>query len=204
MNGHEAGPTRLYYALAALVFVAGWVLFALFLFKNLSGLSSKLQQVVVPGKAELNLAQAGTYTIYYEYESVVGSKVYSTGRSLSGLECAVTAKVTGANVPMSSTTVSSHYSLSGRSGFGVFDFTIDRPGIYVLSAQYAEGHEGPEVVLAVGQGFTTGILTTVFGGLAMVFGSMGLAVAIAVITFLKRMRAERALRRPDAQYRPIE
>lgn len=195
MNGHETGPTRLYYALAALVFVAGWVLFALFLFKNLSGLSSKLQQVVVPGKAELNLAQAGTYTIYYEYESVVGSKLYSTGRSLSGLECAVTAKATGANVPVSSTTVSSHYSLGSRSGFGVFDFTIDRPGIYVLSAQYAEGHEGPEVVLAVGQGFTTGILTTVFGGLAIVFGSMGLAVALAIYTALKRYQAQK--RAPD-------
>jgi len=191
MNGHETGPTRLYYALAALVFMAGWVLFAVVLFKNLSGLSSKLQQVVVPGKAELNLAQAGTYTIYYEYESVVGSKVYATGRSLSGLECAVTAKVTGADVPVSSTTVSSHYSLGSRSGFGVFDFTIDRPGIYVLSAQYAEGREGPEAVLAVGQGFTTGILTTVFGGLAIVFGSMGLAVAIAIYTALKRYQAQK-------------
>jgi hypothetical protein len=194
MNGQETGPSRLYYGLAALVFVAGWVLFALVLFKNLSGLSSKLQQVVVPGKAELNLAQAGTYTIYYEYESVVGSKVYATGRSLSGLDCAVTAKVTGANVPVSSTTVNSHYSLGGRSGFSVFDFKIDRPGIYEIAAQYPEGQEGPEVVLAVGQGLTMGVLTTVFGGLAIVFGSIGLAVAIAVYTAVKRHKAMRQAR----------
>ena len=204
MNGQATGPSRWYYGVAALVFVAGWVLFALVLFKNLSGLSSRLQQVVVPGKAELNLAQAGTYTIYYEYESVVGSRVYATGRSLSGLECGLTAKATGANVPVSSTTVSSHYSLGSRSGFGVFDFTIDRPGIYVLSAQYAEGREGPEVVLAVGQGFATGIVTTVFGGLAIVFGSMGAAVVIALITLLKRVKARRELNRRTAAYRPIE
>jgi hypothetical protein len=204
MNGHETGPSRLYYGLAALVFVAGWVLFALVLFKNLSGLESKLQQVVVPGKAELNLARASTYTIYYEYQSAVGSKIYSTGRSLSGLECVVTSKATSEKLRVSPTTVNSSYSLGSRSGVGVFDFTIDRPGIYVLSAQYAEGREGPEVVLAVGEGFTTGILTTVFGGLAIVFGSMGAAVVIALVTFLKRVRAERALRRPDAQYRPIE
>jgi hypothetical protein len=194
MNGQETGPSRLYYGLAALVFVAGWVLFALVLFKNLSGLSSKLQQVVVPGKAELNLAQAGTYTIYYEYESVVGSKVYATGRSLSGLDCAVTAKVTGANVPVSSTTVNSHYSLGGRSGYSVFDFKIGRPGIYEIAAQYPEGQEGPEVVLAVGQGLTMGVLTTVFGGLAIVFGSIGLAVAIAVYTAVKRHKAMRQAR----------
>lgn len=204
MSSQEAGPSRMYYGLAALVFVAGWVLFALFLFKNLSGLSSRLQQVVVPGKAELNLAQAGAYTIYYEYESVVGSKVYSTGRTLSGLECAVRAKATGENVPVSPTTVSSSYSLGGRSGLGVFDFKIDRPGVYVLSARYAEGREGPEAVLAVGQGFAAGIITTVFGGLAIAFGSMAAAVAIAVITLVKRMKSKRELsRRPDA-YRPIE
>ena len=86
----------------------------------------------------------------------------------------------------------------------MFDFKIDRPGIYEIAAQYPEGQEGPEVVLAVGQGFTMRVLTTVFGGLAIVFGSIGLAVAIAVITFLKRMRAERAVQRPDAQYRPSE
>jgi hypothetical protein len=86
----------------------------------------------------------------------------------------------------------------------VLDFAIDQAGVYELSAAYPEGREGPEVVLAIGQGFTRGILMAVFGGLATVFGSMGAAVAIAVITFLKRMRAERALRRPDAQYRPIE
>jgi hypothetical protein len=191
MNGQEIRPGRWYYGLAAVVFISGWVLFGLFLFRNLSGISSKLQQVVVPGKTQLSLDRPGSYTIYYEQESVVGSKVYSTSRSLSGLECTVTAKATGEEVTLSRTAVRSRYSVGGRSGYSVFDFKIDRPGIYVLSAQYAEGREGPEVVLAVGQGFTTGILTTVFGGLAIVFGSMGLAVAIAVYTAVKRHKAMR-------------
>jgi len=204
MTGQDTGPSRWYYGLAALVFVAGWVLFGLFLFKNLGGLSSKLQQVVVPGRAELNLGRPGAYTIYYEYESVVGARVYSTGRRLSGLECAVRSKATGENVPVSPTTVSSNYSLGGRSGIGAFDFKVDRPGAYELSASYPEGREGPEVVLAVGQGFVTGIVTTVFGGLAIVFGSMGAAVAIALITLLKRVRARRELNRRTVTYPPIE
>jgi hypothetical protein len=191
MNGQEIRPGRGYYGLAAIVFISGWVLFGLFLFRNLSGISSKLQQVVVPGKTELSLNRPGSYTIYYEQESVVGSKVYSTSRSLSGLECTVTAKATGEEVTLSRAAVSSRYAVGGRSGYSVFDFKIDRPGVYEIAAQYSEGQEGPQVVLAVGQGFTMGVLTTVFGGLAILFGSIGLAVAIAVYTAVKRHKAMR-------------
>lgn len=191
MNGQDIHPGRWYYGLAAVVFISGWVLFGLFFYRNLSGISSKLQQVVVPGKTELSLNRPGSYTIYYEQESVVGSKVYSTSRSLSGLECTVTAKATGEEVALSRAAVSSRYSVGGRSGYSVFDFKIDRPGIYEIAAQYPEGQEGPEVVLAVGQGFTMRVLTTVFGGLAIVFGSIGLAVAIAVYTAVKRHKAMR-------------
>ena len=191
MNGQEIRPGRWYYGLAAAVFISGWVLFGLFLYRNLSGISSKLQQVVVPGKTQLSLNRPGSYTIYYEQESVVGSKVYSTSRSLSGLECTVTAKATGEEVALSRAAVSARYSVGGRSGYSVFDFKIDRPGIYEIAAQYPEGQEGPEAVLAVGQGFTMRVLTTVFGGLAIVFGSIGLAVAIAVYTAVKRHKAMR-------------
>ena len=191
MNGQEILPGRWYYGLAAVVFISGWVLFGLFLYRNLSGISSQLQQVVVPGKTQLSLNRPGSYTIYYEQESVVGSKVYSTSRSLSGLECTVTAKATGEEVALSRAAVSARYSVGGRSGYSVFDFKIDRPGIYEIAAQYPEGQEGPEAVLAVGQGFTMRVLTTVFGGLAIVFGSIGLAVAIAVYTAVKRHKAMR-------------
>jgi len=191
MNGEHVGPSRGYYALAAVVFVGGWVFFGIFLFKNLSGLADQLQQVVVPGKAQLNLPSPGKYTIYYEYESVVGSKVYSTGRNFSGLDVTLASAARGDQIALSRTSVDSRYSMGGRSGAAVFDFTIDRPGAYELAAHYPEGEEGPEVVLAVGQGFTGRILTTVFGALGIVFGSIGLAVAIAVITAVKRHNAKK-------------
>jgi len=200
----EIRPSRWYYGLAGLVFVAGWVFFALFLFQNLSGLSDTLQQVVVPGNVELTLSQPGKYTIYYEYRSVVGTRIFSTEESLPGLECHLVSKTTGSSIPLSRVTASSSYTVGSRSGVAVLDFTIDRAGVYELSAGYPEGREGPEVVLAIGQGFVVRILTAVFGGLAIVFGSMAAAVAIAVITLIKRTKAEKELRRPDARYRPIE
>lgn len=193
MNDEEIRPSRFYYGLAGVVFVGGFVLFGVFLWRNLSGLEEGLQQVVVPGKADLNLATPGGYTIFHEHESVVGNRVYSTRESVSGLECALVRKGTGEPVKLSRSTVDSNYSVGGRSGTSLLDFRIDQPGIYELSANYAEGEEGPEVVLAVGQGFGLKIVTTVFGGLGIVFGSIGIAVAIALITLLRRSKAKKEI-----------
>ncbi len=189
MNGQEIRPGRWYYGLAAFIFVGGWVAFGIFLWKNLSGIADQFQQVVVPGKVQLNLPSPGKYTIYHEYESVVGSKIYSSRQTLAGLEVTLSSLATGDEVALSRTNVDSTYSLGGRSGKAVFDFAIDRPGAYELTAQYPEGEEGPEVVLAIGQGFTGRILTTVFGALGIVFGSIALAVAIALVTAIKRHNA---------------
>lgn len=194
MNGEDIRPSRGYYGLAGLVLVAGGALFALLLFKNLSGLADKLKQVVVPGKSEITLTEPGEYTIFYEYQSVVGNRVYSTERNLSGLECALVSKDTRAKVALSRTSTNSTYTVGGRSGESIFDFRIERTGTYELSAWYPEGREGPEVVLAVGHDFTTKLLLTIFGGLGILFGSIALAVAIALVTFIKREKAEKRLK----------
>lgn len=194
MNAEDIRPSRWYYGLAGFVFLAGGALFALLLFKNLSGLADKLKQVVVPGKSEITLTEPGGYTIFYEYQSVVGNRVYSTERNLSGLECALVSKDTRAKVALSRASTNSTYAVGGRSGESIFDFRIERPGTYELSAWYPEGREGPEVVLAVGHDFTTKLLLTIFGGLGILFGSIALAVAIALVTFIKREKAEKRLK----------
>jgi hypothetical protein len=89
--------------------------------------------------------------------------------------------------------MSSTYEFGGRSGRSIFDFRIDQPGVYALSAGYPQGQPGPEVVLAVGKDFTTGLFTTILGALALVFGSMGIAVAITLITLLKRSKNKKLL-----------
>jgi 2',3'-cyclic-nucleotide 2'-phosphodiesterase (5'-nucleotidase family) len=193
MDNDEIRPSRWLYVLAALVFVGGWVGFAVILFMNLWGMEGKLQQVVVPGRTEITLRDAGTYTIFYEHKSVVGNKVYSTAQELSGLECAVISKATGAKVPLSVASMSGNYEFGGRAGTSVFDFNIHDPGVYELSAAYPEGQAGPEVVLAVGHDFTMGLLTTIFGSLAIVFGSMLVSIVIVVVTAVKRSNSKKRL-----------
>jgi len=195
MDKQTIKPSRWFYVLAGLVFVIGVALFAVLLFKNLSGMSDTLMQVVVPGKADITLSEAGKYTIFYEYQSVVDNKVYTTGE-LSGLQCALTSQETGAEIALSSPSGSSTYTLGGRAGRSILAFSIDKPGNYQFSAWYPEGQERQEVVLAIGSGLMGKIMGTVFSSLAIFFGSIAIAVVITVVTAIKR---EKAIKRLKAQ-----
>jgi hypothetical protein len=191
MNNQNITPSRWYYGLAIVVFIIGESLFILFLLDSLSGLTEPLTQIVAPAKSEINLPAAGKYTIFYEYQSVVGDRLYSTGGSLSGLQCALTSKVRGSRITLSRPLTRSTYSFGGRKGVSVFQFNIDQPGMYEFSAWYPKGQEGPEVVLAMGHGFLKKLIGTIFGGLALFFGSGAIPIAIVVITLLKRQKAKK-------------
>lgn len=204
MNGQEIRPSRWYYGVAALVVVVGVAGFAWFLFKNLSGLGESLQQVVVPGRADLELTEPGQYTVFYEYRSVVGNRVYSTERDLRGLRCALAAKESGSRVVLSRASSSSTYTLGGREGVSVFEFRVDQPGTYEFSATYGAGREGPEVVMAIGHDFTGRLLRAIFGGLGLFFGSLGLGLAIFLVTLIKRSKARKQLQTAPPWYRPIK
>ncbi len=192
MSETRVKPSGWYYVLAGMVLVGSITGFVLFLVSGLTGLSDSLTQIVVPGERELTLKEAGDHTVFHEYRSVVGNKVYSTGKGgSSGLRCTLRSKATGREIPLSPSSMNSTYSMGSRSGASIFDFSIDSPGDYLFAAQYPPGQDGPETVLSVAQGFVKKLMVTILGGLGMMFGGLGLATAIAVITFVKRRRSRR-------------
>ena len=185
-------PSRWYYVLAGLVLGAGLAGFGVLLLSGLSDLTGGLTQMVVPGQHELTLSETGGYTVFHEYQSVVGNKVYSMAQGgLSGLQCGLASKATGEEIPLSRSTMNSTYSMGSRSGVSVFDFRIDSPGTYVFSAQYPPGEERPEAILSVGHGFVKQLFVTILSGLGIMLGTVGAAAAIALITFRKRRRAQK-------------
>jgi hypothetical protein len=187
-------PSRLLYLLALVIFAAGWVGFGLDMFSGLRGMDDKFQRVVVPGTSVINLREAGDYTIFHEYRSVVGNKIYSTEEQLSGLEVKLGSKTTGAPVPISPSTGSGTYEFGGRAGTAVFSFSIKDPGDYELSASYPQGKEGPDVVLAVTRGFETGLVSTVLGSLGILFTCLLISAALAIYTLVKRYDANKNLK----------
>jgi hypothetical protein len=177
------------------LFVTGWALFVVILWSSIRGMGEGLKQVVVPGESELTLNKPGSYTIFHEYESVVGTRIYSSSRGVPGLECSLRSKATGAQVELLRSSSNTTYSMGGRSGTAYLTFHIEQPGVYVLSAQYPECREGDETVLAVGHGVGTRIVGGVLGSMAALGVCILLAVGIGVYTGVMRYRTGETLRK---------
>jgi len=187
MNTSKA-PSKKGYALAGGILAIGIILCVVLLSLSLS--SDNLdEQVVVPGFKELTFDKEGTYTIFYEYRSVVDGKVYQTDQSISGLQVLLEDKATNNPVELKNST-SSTFNVNGREGVSVFTFDIDEPGTYVLSAWY-DGSQDTEVVLSVKEGFVQNLLFIVFGVISA--GGLGfIAVVIFIWTYYKRAKYNRA------------
>jgi hypothetical protein len=197
-------PSRWYFALAAAVIVGGAGLFAWVIWKGVSSIPSKVQQVVAPGETDLTLPAPGNYTIYYELRSTIGNQVYSTGDDVPGLECSVTAKESGKAVALTRSTVASTYSFGGRAGVSLFDFHIDQPGVYRIAATYPAGRQGSEVVLGIGHGVAATIVTTVVKSLGILFSSLAIGMTLIVVTAVKRHNAAKRLSTAGGPPPPIE
>ena len=95
-------------------------------------------------------------------------------------------------IPARSTWLPLRYSVAEQAGIQVFDFWVAEPGRYELSARYPEGKPGPQVVLAVGEGFLGNPwelrrTTLGFAGLCVLIGAL---VAVVVLVRRERSRKE--------------
>jgi hypothetical protein len=145
-------PSRWYYWFAPLFLAAGFGVFVLEIVLGLPHLDQVLTQVLIPGKALLPLQQGKSYTVYYESRSVLDGRIYDTGESLNGLQCELHPPDEGNMVQLHVPNGSSRYSVGGRSGSAVLEFTVPRDATYDLSCAFEQRDHPQEVVLAVGSG----------------------------------------------------
>jgi hypothetical protein len=183
-------PGRRWYVIAAIIAILGWTAMVVFLVSRLSDLTGGMVRAVVPGQVDVVLKEPGTYTIFHEYESTLDGRVYHVG-DVSGLNIRVRSQTGGQNIPLRSAT-GGRYRAMSNAGRSLFDFNVEAPGAYQIVASYDGGRKEPQTVLAIGHGFAAGLVMTTVGALAMAFASMGAAIAIAVVVFIKRRRARLA------------
>jgi len=177
--------------------VIGASLFVYTLFHGLAHLTDSLTQVVVPGATELHL-QPAVYTVFLEQESTVNGKIYSTTQSVAGLACRASSVQTGSSIGMRQPSMSTTYSVNGRSGRSVLEFPIQQEGRYRFACDYGESTTGPQVVVAVGTGVGDAIFVTVAGGIAELFGGLGAGAIVILIVVIRRERAKKRLKQPQA------
>ncbi len=180
-------PSRVWYVVAAAILIASVAGAVWLAVSRIGNVGAGLVQVVVPGSADLDLKQAGSYTIFHERVSTVDGRVY-TAPSVSGLRVTVRSVATGREIATRRPGGSSRYDFGGRSGTSVLAFDVDAPGTYRLEAAYEDGRQQPQTVLAVGTGFVSGLLATIALALGVVFIGIAVAALIFIVVLLKRRR----------------
>ena len=183
-------PSKIFYYISGAILVLGISFFIYFLitgiFSSVNGLNNR---VIVPSTKTIELQEYGRYSIFFEYKSNIDGKVFMTN-SINGLMCTLKNIETGEVIELNNSTVNSHYSVSGREGTSIFDFTIKDAGKYEFKSWYESGI-GEDAVLAIGKGFGTNVLKTVILSICSLMIGIGLSLAIFIITLVKRKNAKR-------------
>jgi hypothetical protein len=174
------------YFFGAIAIVAGFAMAGWLIWSGVVGLGNELTRLVVPGSKVLALDTPGTYTIYHETESVVEGRVYSAD-NISGLRVSVAAQ-DGQDIPVTTPTVNSSYTIGGHTGKSVFGFAVTQPGSYRLTAAYPGGRTEPQTVLAIGRNFVGGLVKTIFSAIGAVFAGIAVGLTLVLTTYFRRRR----------------
>jgi len=179
----ERKPGRIFYLLAVLPAICGIAFMVWVMVTKLPALDDGLEQIVVPGARDLML-KPGDHTVFLEYRSVVDGRVYVV-QDVGGLAVKVVA-ADGTPVATRTPSGSSTYTFGGRQGQSIQVFRIERAGTYRVSADY-DGRVGPQTVIAVGQGFMTGMFAVVLSAVGAFFGGVLVSVVgIAWVAWSRR------------------
>jgi len=193
---HQPKPPSILWAVgvSAVIGVLGVVAFIGLLFTSIFGLGDRMTQHVMPGSHTLQLDEPGTYTIFHEYQSVVNGTRYGTSpNDIQTLTCEVVqvgaAGSAEMGIPVVPPSANMNYNLMERSGYAIFQFTINQPGSYRFSAFYPN-EDGPETVLAVSLGFMGDLLFAILGCFAILIVT-GIAItAVMLFAVFKRSKAQ--------------
>lgn len=181
----------LWFVLAGVIAVAGFVVAGFHVFSGLGAIENRLTQVVMPGSAVLNLKEPGTYTIYHERErqSVVDGRFHS-GTGIGSLRLSM--RGPGGDVQLVPNSGAATYTFGNREGRSIYSFSVTTPGEYRMSGALPDGRSEPKVTLAVESGLIGDMARMIGGAIGMAFGGLAIAGILVIVTLLQRQKAKRA------------
>ena len=140
-------------------------------FERLDDSVDELQRLDIPGQGRFTLEE-GKQSVYYEGEGSGNIRFAIVGPD-------------GAEVPISQHSGEVTYTVGGRSGEGVFGYTIDEAGEYRVQVQGAIGGQ-----VAFGDGVGDQIVKAVVGAMAI----FGILMIIAIVLFVRTARQRKRAR----------
>jgi len=145
---------------------------ALALWEAFGGVSTGVRRVEVPGFQELNLETSGMYAGVYQHQGNGPIPI----QALTHLDVHIMSKANYQDVPVIMNTTGQIASQLGVLALPVFNFQIDQPGTYILSAVYPQGKSGPTVPLLIFSQAAQNIKQTLFVGAAGFLLFVGLGI----------------------------
>jgi uncharacterized membrane protein len=174
-------PGKGWYVFAGVVALAGVVAMAALIAWFVLTLD-RGEQFLVPGRHVLALDRPGKYLVWNDYRTVFQGRSFDAPEKLpAGVRVSVFDK-TGGPAPKVSGAHGSTSSYGDNNSVALYQFEIERPGRYEI---VVEGDFSPRVFSA-SRDFIPGLLWTIFGSFALIFGGFGLATVIAAWVFIRR------------------
>jgi hypothetical protein len=100
-------PSRWFYVIGIIILVGGPIISSIFLFSVVFSNTSTINT----GSSNITLSQTGKYTVFYEYQSMVGNRIYSTGKDIPSIQVNLVSKDTWVEILLSATFINSIYTL---------------------------------------------------------------------------------------------
>jgi len=182
--------SRWLYACALLLLLVGCVDAALYYTTSMGRWRASLAAVAVPETVKMELAEAGSYTVFLESQVDVTAPA-TAGRFLSALQLTLTAQTTSLQIPLPRTPESLEYAWNGRSGIAAFRFVIAKPGTYELSTWYPNRQSGRLILLAVGHNAGERLARVHRAALADLLAWAAVGAFLAGMAFFRRRQAFR-------------
>ncbi|MGH9210018.1 MAG: hypothetical protein ACRD2C_04980 [Acidimicrobiales bacterium] len=190
-------PSGWWFGAAGAVAVVGIVAAVVIFVRTFVGWVDRIndfERVTVPGEGAVTLDGTGGFSIYHEYPGAEDDFF-----APDVFDVTVTAP-DGSDVALRDYSSDVTYSSERHEGVGLFTFTADEPGDYVLSA------DGENSTLAVGRGIGRGLVSGIVWGVAVgligVVGGIVIAIVVAVTRSRNRRRQMPGMPPPGAMPPP--
>ncbi len=170
-------------AIAAVVWVGGSLIVDVY--NDLAD----MQRLSVPGEKDLSFAQSGKYVVFHDDQGEEPGEAYEAGPPNDQVSGKLV-DASGKEVSLEPVSVNETYSIDGHSGKSIFDFTIERPGTYHLSAVCADGRKA---VLAVGRSIDFEPIVWLIMLIPAAILAAFAAIIITIVTAVKRSNCARRL-----------
>jgi hypothetical protein len=89
-------------------------------------------------------------------------------------------------VPINAPSADYNYQVGGTAGKSIAEFSVNRPGMYVLTSRYPPGQAGPDVALAISRGSPGAIIVAISETIGA-FGLVFIGIVVGAVALIMRM-----------------